>query len=201
MRARLYERLLGEAWGELDVPVRRLHERGTGPCGEGLFVVRGGNIFARSLARVFRLPAGGEGVRVCLSVTQAGDGAAERWQRTFGGRAFDTWQREGEGGLLAERAGPLELLFRLGVEGGALVYAPAGAALRVGRLRVPLPRSLAPRVEARERGADDGEGVHVRVSSAVPFVGLMLSYEGRLRVKVDEVSVSDGGARAGVFET
>src|SRR5215218_5297015 len=130
VRARLYERLLGEAWGELDAPVRRLHERGSGPCGEGLFVVRGGNLFARALARMFRLPAGGEGVRVCLSVTHAGDGAAERWQRTFGGRAFDTRQREGEGGLLAERAGPLELLFELSVEGGALVYAPAGAALR-----------------------------------------------------------------------
>ncbi|HVF45379.1 MAG TPA: DUF4166 domain-containing protein [Pyrinomonadaceae bacterium] len=192
MRARLYERLLGDAWGELDGPVRRLHERGAGPCGEGLFAVRGGNFFARGLARLFGLPAGGESVRVRLSVTPEEDGAAERWHRTFGGRAFDTLQREGEGRLLAERAGPFELLFRLSVERGALVYAPAGAALRAGRLRLPLPRSLAPRVEARERGAGDGgDDVFVSVSSNAPVVGLMLSYGGRLRVKVGGESGED----------
>lgn len=185
VRARLYERLLGEAWKDLDAPVRRLHERGAGPCGEGLFAVRGGNLFARALARLAGLPASGEAVRVCLSVTPEEGGEAERWHRTFGGRVFDTLQREGAGRLLAESAGPVELMFRLGVERGALVYAPAGAALRVGRLRVPLPRALAPRVEARESAAEDGEGVHVRVSSNAPLVGLMLSYEGRLRVKVE----------------
>lgn len=185
VRARLYERLLGGAWKELDEPVRRLHERGTGPCGDGLFAVRGGNFFARSLARLAGLPAGGEAVRVCLSVTQTEDGAAERWHRTFEGRVFDTLQREGEGRLLAERAGPFELLFRLSVERGALVYTHAGAALRVGPLRLPLPRALAPRVDARESAADDGERVLVRVSSRAPLVGLMLSYEGRLRVNVE----------------
>jgi hypothetical protein len=202
VRARLYERLLGEAWDELDVPVRRLHERGTGPCGEGLFAVRGGNLFARGLARLAGLPSGGEAVRVCLSVTHAEDGAAERWHRTFEGRVFDTLQREGAGRLLAERAGPFELLFRLSVEGGALVYTQAGAALRVGPLRVPLPRPLAPRVEARESVADDGEGVMVRVSSRAPFVGLMLSYEGRLRVNVEgESGASVEESHAGAAET
>lgn len=202
MRARLYERLLGADWNSLDGPVRRLHERGTGPCGEGLFALRGGNLFARTLARLFGLPAGGEGVRVCLSVTQEEGGAAERWHRTFEGRVFDTWQGEGEGGLLAERAGPFELLFRLSVEGGALVYTQTGAALRVGRLRVPLPRSLAPRVEARERAADDGEDVLVYVKSIAPFVGPMLSYEGRLRVKVEGESGSKvEGSPAEVEET
>lgn len=199
MRARLYERLLGEDWNSLDVPVRRLHERGAGPCGEGMFAVRGGNLFARTLARLFGLPAGGEAVRVCLSVTREEGGEAERWHRTFEGRVFDTLQREGEGGLLAERAGPLELLFRLSVEGGALVYTQAGAAVRFGPLRVPLPRSLAPRVGARERAADDGEGVHVQVSSRAPLVGLMLSYDGRLRVKVEGEPGADvdGVARGG----
>jgi hypothetical protein len=192
VRARLYERLLGEAWGEVDGPVRRLHERGSGPCGEGVFAVRRGNFFARSLARLFGLPAGGDAVRVRLSVTQTEGGAAERWHRTFEGRVFDTLQREGVGGLLAERAGPVELLFRLSVEGGALVYRQAGAALRIGPLRVPLPRRLAPRVEARETGADDGRGVNVCVSSSAPLVGLMLTYEGLLSVKANEVTATDG---------
>jgi hypothetical protein len=202
VRARLYERLLGEAWDELDEPVRRLHERGTGQCGEGLFAVRGGNFLARTLARLAGLPSGGEAVRVCLSVTHAEDGSAERWHRTFEGRVFDTLQREGTGRMLAERAGPFELLFKLGVEGGALVYTQAGAALRVGPLRVPLPRPLAPRVEARESVADDGEAVLVRVSSRAPFVGLMLSYEGRLRVNVEgESGASVGESPADATDT
>lgn len=199
VRARLYERLLGGDWDELDEPVRRLHERGTGPCGEGLFAVRGGNFFARTLARIFGLPAGGEAVRVCLSVTQAEGGAAERWHRTFEGRVFDTLQREGESGLLTERAGPFELLFKLSVERGALVYTHAGAAMRVGPFRLPLPRALAPRVDARESAADDGERVLVHVSSRAPLVGLMLSYEGRLRVNVEgelSASVEESHARA-----
>jgi hypothetical protein len=192
VRARLYERLLGEAWGEVDGQVRRLHERGAGPCGEGLFAVRRGNFFARTLARLFGLPSEGESVRVCLSVTRTEGGEAERWHRTFEGRVFDTLQREGEGRLLAERAGPLELLFRLSVEGGALVYKQAGAALRIGPLRVPLPRRLAPRVEARETGAGDGRGVNVYVISSAPLVGLMLTYEGLLSAKADEVTTTDG---------
>ena len=188
VRARLYERLLGDGWRRLDGPVRLLHERGSGPCGEGLFAVRGGNLFARALARLAGLPAPCEKVRVCLSVTPL-EGGGERWQRTFGGRPFDTLQREGDGGLLAERAGPFELLFGLSEEGGALVYMQARAALCVGRLRVPLPRARAPRVEARERGADDGREVFVSVSSSAPLAGLVLSYEGRLRVEVEEDSV------------
>jgi hypothetical protein len=187
VRVCLYERLLGDAWREVDEPVRRLHERGSGPCGEGRFKVRRGNFIARSLARLLRLPARGEGVRVRLSVTHTEDGKAERWHRTFEGRSFDTLQREGEGRMLAERAGPFELLFELSEESGALVYRQARAALRVGPLRVPLPRVLAPRVEARERGADDGRSVEVYVSSSAPFVGLMLTYEGRLRMESDEV--------------
>jgi hypothetical protein len=187
--AGLYERLVGEGWRDVDAAVRRLHARGTGLCGEGSFVVRRGRgFFALALASLLRLPAQGDAVRVTLSVTFTGGGRAERWHRTFEGRAFDTSQREGAGRMLAERAGPLELLFRLSEEGGALVYTPAGAAFRVGPLRVPLPRALAPGVEARERGAGDGRSVNVRVSARAPLVGPLLSYEGRLELKADEVS-------------
>jgi hypothetical protein len=53
-------------------------------------------------------------------------------------------------------------------------------------LRVPLPRALAPRVEARKCAADDGSGVNVYVSASAPLVGRMLSYEGRLKVGAGE---------------
>src|SRR2546423_1458615 len=59
-------------------------------------------------------------------------------------------------------------------------------------VRVPLPRSLAPRVEARESGAGDREGVNVYVSASAPLVGPMLSYEGRLSVAADETFTRAG---------
>jgi hypothetical protein len=181
-RACLYGRLLGESWRRVDEPVRRLHERAGGACGEGLFTVRrGGKAPARALAWLMRLPAEGEGVRVRLSVKVL-EGGGELWHRTFGDRSFDTLQREGAAHVLVETAGPLELLFELREEGGALVFRQTGAALRLGRLRVPLPRALAPRVEARESGTADGRGVLVSVGASAPLAGPLLSYEGRLEV-------------------
>jgi hypothetical protein len=128
------------------------------------------------------LPEGGEGVPLLLSVEPHAGG--ERWRRDFAGREFVTEQGEHAAGLLAERAGPFELLFRLTAEGGALAYAQEGAALRVRGLRVRLPRPLAPRVEARER-ADEGGGVRVSVRVTAPLVGLLIRYEGSVRTEDD----------------
>jgi hypothetical protein len=175
-RAGLYERLVGEGWGALDEPVRRFHLRARGA---GTFVVRRGEgRVARAAARLLGLPEGGEAVPVRLSVEPHAGG--ERWRRNFAGREFVTEQGERAAGLMAERAGPFELLFRLNVEGGALAYRQEGAALRVGGLRVRLPRLLAPRVEAWER-ADAGGGVRVTVCVTAPLAGPVIRYEGLLR--------------------
>jgi Domain of unknown function (DUF4166) len=188
--AGLYERLMGAGWRELCEPVRRLHTRRAGLCGEGRFEVRGGGLLARAAARLLGLPRVGGGVRVCLYVTREGE--RERWHRTFEGRAFDTLQQAREDGLLAERSGPFELLFRLSADGGALVYTQAGAALRLGRLRVPLPRAIAPRVEGHESASEDGRGVSVCVKASAPLFGRMLSYEGRLETKGDAATAGAG---------
>jgi len=179
--AGLYARLVGEGWGALDEPVRRLHLRARGA---GTFAVRRGEgLVARAVARLMGLPRGGEAVPLRLSIEPHGGG--ERWRRKFDGREFVTEQGEQAGPLLAERAGPFELLFRLSVEGGALLYSPEGAALRVSSLRVRLPRLLAPRVEAWER-ADGSGGVRVEVCVTAPLVGLLIRYEGSVRTEDDE---------------
>jgi hypothetical protein len=179
-RAGLYERLVGDGWGALDEPVRRFHLCARG---EGLFAVRRGRgRFARVVARLMGLPEGGEAVPLRLSVEPHGGG--ERWRRNFAGREFVTEQGEHAGALMAERTGPFELLFRLGVEGGALAYRQEGAFLRVSKLRVRLPRLLAPRVEAWER-ADEG-GVRVSVCVTAPLTGQLISYEGLVRTEEDE---------------
>jgi hypothetical protein len=170
--------------GGLAAPVRRLHAGGG--RGAGTFAVRrGAGRAARMLARLLRLPERGETVPLRLSVEPLG-GGGERWRRNFAGREFVTEQREHAGGLLAERAGCFELLFRLSAEGGALVYRREGAAARVGRVRLRLPRPLAPRVEASERAAEGGGGVRVSVRVDAPLVGLIIEYEGLVTVEEGE---------------
>jgi hypothetical protein len=179
-RAGLYERLVGDGWNGLDEPVRRFHLCARGA---GVFAVRRGRgRGARVVARLLGLPEGGEEVPLLLSVEPHGGG--ERWRRTFAGREFVTEQSEHAGALMAERTGPFELLFRLNVEGGALAYCQEGAFLRVGSLRVRLPRLLAPRVEARERA--DGGGVRVSVCVTAPLFGALISYEGLVGLKEEK---------------
>jgi hypothetical protein len=184
VRAGLYERLVGDAWGGLDETVRRFHTYDGELNGEGTFTVRRGTgAAARLLARLLGLPEGGEAVPLVLSVTPHDGG--ERWHRTFAGKDFITEQGEGAGLLLAERTGPFELLFRLTAEGGALAYRQEGAALRAGGVRLRLPRPLAPRVEAWERAGEGGEGVRVSVCVTAPLVGLLIRYEGLVRTWED----------------
>jgi hypothetical protein len=177
--AGLYERLVGDGWGGLDEPVRRLHLRARGA---GVFAVRRGEgRVARVVARLLGLPRSGEEVPLLLSVEPHGGG--ERWRRNFAGREFVTEQSEHAGALLLERTGPFELLFRLTAEGGALAYRQEGAALRVRSLRVRLPRMLAPSVEAVERA--DAGGVRVSVCVTAPVAGLLIRYEGTVRTEED----------------
>lgn len=183
-RVGLYERLVGVEWEKLDEAVRRFHPSGAGLRAAGTFVVRRGRgRFAHLLAYLLGLPDSGEAVPLLLRVTPHAGG--ERWRRSFAGRDFVTEQRAHAGTLLAERAGPAEMLFRLTAEGGALVYTQEGLALRAGRLRLRLPRRLAPRVEASERAGKGGRGVRVFVRVTAPLVGLVIRYEGLVTTEED----------------
>lgn len=145
--------------------------------GVGTFDVRhGATLAARLLARLLRLPAAGARVPVRLVVTRAR--GVECWRRTFGGRDFVTYQRRTAGGLMAERAGLFELLFRLDERDGVRRYRQVGFAFRLGPLRVGLPRRLSPRVAARERVSADGSRVRARVRMSAPLVGFLIAYGG-----------------------
>ena len=182
--AGFYARLAGDAWKDVCEPVRLFHAGGPPGRWSGRFnVTHGPGPVARLLARLMRLPAAGEGVSVRLAVTDEGE-RGERWERTFEGRPFVTSQREHEGGFLAERVGPVEVLYRLEAEGGALLYRQARAALCAGPLRLRLPRRLAPSVEAREWAVAGEAGVRVRVRGRAPLVGTLVTYEGRVEPEV-----------------
>lgn len=183
--AGFYARLAGEAWAGVCEPVRLFHSGEMPARWSGRFdVSHGPGLAARLLARLMRLPAAGEGLSVRLAVTAEGE-RGERWERTFGGRPFVTSQSEHGEGFLAERVGPVEVLYRLEAEGGALLYRQARAALCAGPLRLRLPRRLAPSVEAREWAEAGEAGVRVRVRVRAPLVGTLVTYEGRVEPEVE----------------
>jgi hypothetical protein len=156
-----------------DIKVRR---------GSGSFDVRHGtNAAARLLARLMRLPAAGLNVPTRLVVTETRGG--QHWHRTFAGRDFITEQRRTADGMMAERSGAFEMLFRLDERGGVLLYRQVGFAFRLGRLRVPLPRLLSPRVVAREHTSADGSRLRASVRVIAPLVGLLIAYRGCIEIE------------------
>jgi hypothetical protein len=144
-----------------------------------MFRVRHGSCrLARLLVRLARLPAAGDEVAVRLAVIPRR--AREEWRRTFAGCPLVSLQWWRPDGLLAERVGLLELRYRLKICEGALLYEPAGTALCLGPLLIPLPRWLGPCVSAREMPGADKNQTHVAVDVRTPWLGLLLAYEGTM---------------------
>ena len=145
-------------------------------------VSQGSNGLARTLARLARLPAAGNAVDVRLQVTAQEEG--EEWRRTFAGRPLVSMQfNRPDGrlnGVMVERMGIVEMRLRLEVVGGALNYQTVSAALRLGSLRIPLPRWLSPYVMARERAVGDMNQIHVSVEVTFPLLGRLIAYDGIL---------------------
>lgn len=173
----LYARILGAAWRRLAEPVRLAH--GTGVERRGCFrVSHHRSRVLRHLIGLTGLPGEGEAVEVTLIIHP--EDQRERWERYFDGKSLITLQWA-ESGCLWERIGCWELRFTLHVADGALEYRPCGAALRLGRWRLPWPAALALRVRALEKADDHGQ-VRVRVEVGLPVAGTLVRYEGQLRV-------------------
>jgi len=179
MSCELYQRVLGDDWWVLAEPVRRAHS--VGEEKRGCFrVSHGEGWLARQLARWSRLPQPANAAETQLKITS--EGAGQRWERRFDGHAFTTRQWAEDGIHLVERFRSWELHFELQVAEKALRYVQSGARLCLGRLRLPLPLALAPRVSARET-CDGPERVRVAVTVSLPLVGLLIAYEGFLEVR------------------
>jgi hypothetical protein len=106
----------------------------------------------------------------------------ERWQRTFDGRRLETWQSTAGDGNLAERFGVLELRFHLEASGGSLLYIQRAASVVVREARIPIPKRLAPRVEAREDPAGP-DSFKVDVCVELPFAGRLIAYHGIVQIE------------------
>jgi len=176
----LYPRLVGDAWAELDASVQHWHDVTHQVQGTGLFTIyHGQGGLARFLAWLLRLPTSGEALATRLVILRHPWG--ETWSRTFAGKALMTVQYQRGTDLLAERLGCLEFWFRLRVSEHALDFWHTGTACVLGPLCVSLPRWLSPRIAARE-WAGRGEGsLQVAVRVSLPFIGLLIAYEGYLK--------------------
>ena len=180
-RAPLYVRVMGDSWAQIAEPVRCMHATHSIMRAHGhLRVEHGRRQLARFLARMLRLPRPSAAAETWLVVTARAD--ADHWQRTFSGRRLETRQYESNQSELAERFGVLEFRFRLDASGGSLLYVQREAAFVFGSIRLRIPASWAPRVEAREDPAGPTRvRVHVRV--ALPGVGPLIAYDGIIDVE------------------
>lgn len=168
----LYAGVLGSSWAGLPSRVRRLHEEG---AAAGCFTIRRGRGPLAALACwLCGFPAAGEDVPTRLHVRQ--DGEVQRWERSFGGHPLVTVQRAWQGGLLGERLGPMECVFRLRAVAQGIAYEQVGTWLCLGPWRLPLPRLLAPRIEGLATEVPEGMRVQVKIGSAL--TGWLLTYEG-----------------------
>jgi Domain of unknown function (DUF4166)/Saccharopine dehydrogenase NADP binding domain len=177
----LYARVLGPAWDDIPVPVRRLHGIGGGLVAEGVATVeRGRNLAARLVAAAFRFPEAGTNipVRVRFTAATGPDGQpAEIWTRTFGASDFSSLQWAGSGRsehLVNERFGPFTFGLALVLDGEKLRVIPR----RWNFLGISMPRALMPRGDSHERAEDGRFYFHVEI--VLPLIGLIVRYQGHL---------------------
>ena len=138
-----------------------------------LDVVRGSSLLSRCLGRLLRLPRQGAGQPLRVWIEE-NDGI-ETWHRLIGGRHLDSRQRR-DGDLLVESTGLAELRMQMQVTDDTITIGPVSGALRVGRLRSPLPDALAPHTAATATATADGFALAVRIW--IPLIGLLIAYSG-----------------------
>lgn len=167
----LLRRLLGNDLDRLPAGLREFHDAPDRGRVVGRFRVLRPRGLRRWLGDRLGFPPPGEDVPLELVVERDGD--RDRWVRRFGDQVLCTTQ-EVRGTRLVERLGPWRLEYALRVEEPDLRYELRAARL----LGLPLPGFLRPRDQTVEHGLEDGWEVRVRV--ALPLLGTLLEYGGRL---------------------
>ena len=168
----LYERVLGRGFEKLPPMLRDFHRGAITMRGHGRVVVRcGDGALRRLLARAMGLPRPCEQAMVDLDVTI--DGEREIWRRSFDGRPLRTTQWDA-GGLLGERSGPGAFIFKLHADARGLRFEHRRTTL----FGVPIPRAIAPRVDAD--AFVRGDGWDLRVTISIPLLGMIKTYTGHI---------------------
>ena len=172
----IYRTLLGSAVVTLPPRVQELHGSASERLWRGVARVRRGRgLVARAIAAVIGFPPEGENVPVTVQFSPERGG--ERWTRTFGGATFSSQQSIGTGRdqyLLVERFGFVAVSLALVVEDQRLFLVPR----RWSIAGIPMPAFLMPTGQSFEFEQDGN--FHFDVTIAIPFIGLIAAYQGKL---------------------
>jgi len=168
----LYQRVMGERFTGLPAAVRTMHQViGDGGARGTATVTRGTSSLARLVGKIVGFPPAGEHA---LHVTFTERDGAETWTRDFSGRCFSSRLRQ-VGSHLTEQFGPMRLYFDLPSTANGLEMAMR----RWSVFGLPMPMALAPRSDAREWSEDEDFCFDVPI--ALPLIGQIVHYRGRLR--------------------
>lgn len=195
MASPLYPTLLGDDYAKLPAVIQRMHAVVDRVEARGFAdITRGSSPLARLAAALLGLPPEGRAVPVHVTFTRDGDEAeaGERLIRRFGDAVLETRQSAGRGqdaGFLIEGFGPITLMLRLRGERAGLRF----ELVRVRLFGLPLPTALRPRLAARET-VEDG-WYHFSVDVALPLIGRLIRYEGRLSPDSPGARRRSGAAR------
>ena len=170
--ATLYQRILQDRFELLAPALRQFlsEESGGRVCGR-LSITRTPGRLHNLAAAAMGIPPAGDYDLVLEVLPFAG---GQRWVRHFGTYTLATNQKDYRG-MLIEYAGPASIGFELVVQSGSLFFHPRHAWV----MGIPLPRWLAPRIEAENRSTET-DGWRVRVRFCVPLLGLVAEYEGNV---------------------
>lgn len=133
-----------------------------------------------------------------VPVVSADGGPAVRAVRRFelGGRVLDMRDEIGvDGWMVVDRLGSpvlAEAWFSARVIDGALRLTSRKVAVRAWRLRIVLPRAVAPVVALTERYDDERDAQTVSIVVRVPLIGRVYQYAGTFRYQVGSAAVATG---------
>lgn len=82
----------------------------------------------------------------------------------------------------------IAVCFDIDVQGGALVLTSRAVGIRLGGLRLRVPRGLSPVVRLTERFDEAVDRQHVALSIDVPLIGRVYEYRGHFDYRIEEVS-------------
>jgi hypothetical protein len=169
----LYQRILGDRFGQLPRAVQQLHcvetdVRYSGRCE----VKRGRGWLAQRCADLLSLPRAGANVEVTVHLARQDE--REIWTRHFAGRRFRSVQWQ-VGEHLQERVRFSTLVFAVSADAEGLSL----DLRQVYVLGLPALGLLRPRVLARETQRDGDFHFHVR--GALAGIGLIVEYQGTLK--------------------
>lgn len=173
----VYEKIMGETYGQFAPAIQDLHRTGKGRKFSGRCdVIRGKNPLSNIVAEIIGFPKSGQDVPVTVTVTP--DERGETWVREIGVSQFQSHHSLGEGRwsrIVTEKFGPIAIQMAILNEENRLRIETQGWFI----FGIPLPRFLRPGGDVYETEDEQGRFVF-HVDLRAPMFGRLCKYEGWL---------------------